>query len=113
MTKLRRWIAGAALWCLTPLHGQNDAAKMASAIDRYYQAIRNDDLEALKKLAASEHINARDPRRATPLMYAAAFGNAGPVKLMLDAGADANARNIQRERADLGGRRLGEIANAD
>ncbi len=81
------------MWCITPVHGQNDVTKTPSASDRYYQAIRNDDLAALKNLAASADINARDQRGATPLMYAAAFGNAGQVKLLLEAGADVNARN--------------------
>jgi ankyrin repeat protein len=38
-------------------------------------------------------IDVRDRRGATPLMHAAAFGNLETLKLLLDAGADVNARN--------------------
>src|SRR4051794_2006632 len=93
MTKIHRLIATAAVCCGTLVHGQNDVTKTPSASDRYYQAIRNDDLAALKSLALSADINARDQRGATPLMYAAAFGNAAQVKLLLKAGAEVNARN--------------------
>ena len=90
--RVHRLIA-AGVWCLASVQGQTDITKTQSLIDRYYQAIRNDDLGALKKLATSADLNARDPRGATPLMYAAAFGNAGQVKFLLEAGADVNARN--------------------
>ncbi|HEY3455602.1 MAG TPA: ankyrin repeat domain-containing protein [Bryobacteraceae bacterium] len=93
MTKLYGLIAATALLCSAPVQGQTAVTKAQSVSDRFYQAIRNDDLAALKELAANGDINARDQRGATPLMYAAAFGNAGQVKLLLDAGADVNARN--------------------
>jgi ankyrin repeat protein len=61
--------------------------------DRFYQAIRNDDLPSLKALMKSQDINTRDRRGATPLMVAAAFGNAEEVRLLLDVGADVNAKD--------------------
>jgi ankyrin repeat protein len=59
-----------------------------------FQAIRNGDLATLRaQLAQGANKNARDRRGSTLLMHAAAFGTADSVKLLLDAGADANARN--------------------
>jgi ankyrin repeat protein len=63
------------------------------ANDRFYQAIRNNDLASLKALINSADLNAGDRRGATPLMYAAAFGSIEELKLLLDAGADLNAKN--------------------
>jgi ankyrin repeat protein len=62
--------------------------------DRLFQAVRNNDLAFLKtKLAKGADVNARGPRGATPLVYAAAYGSREAVKLLLDAGADVNAKN--------------------
>src|SRR5262245_21645695 len=64
-----------------------------SVSDRFYQAIRNDNAGVLKALIGSQDVNAKDSRGATPLMYAAAFGNAKQMKLLLESGADVNAQN--------------------
>src|SRR5262245_30595811 len=64
-----------------------------SVSDRFYQAIRNDNAGDLRALVESQDVNAKDSRGATPLMYAAAFGNAKQMKLLLESGADVNARN--------------------
>jgi ankyrin repeat protein len=61
--------------------------------DRFYQAIRSDDPEALRSLARPETVNIADSRGATPLMYAAVVGSLEAMKLLLAAGADPNARN--------------------
>jgi ankyrin repeat protein len=61
--------------------------------DRFYQAIRNNDLSSLRELLKSGDINVKDKRGAIPLMYVAAFGNAEEMTLLLDAGADVKARN--------------------
>ena len=59
----------------------------------YYDAIRQNDLTALKKMVASGDINLRDSRGSTPLMHAAAIGSPEAMKLLLAAGADVNAKN--------------------
>ena len=69
------------------------AACTAAAADsdaRLFTAIREGDVKFLK-----DHLDlsARDRRGATLLMHAAAFGNLETLKLLLDAGADVNARN--------------------
>jgi len=61
--------------------------------DRYYQAIRNNDLASLRSLVKASEVNAKDPRESTPLMYAAAYGSIDAMRMLLDAGADVNAKN--------------------
>ena len=59
----------------------------------FYLPIRNDDLPALRKLIRDPGPKARDARGNSPLMYAAALGSLESMRLLLDAGADANAAN--------------------
>src|SRR5437868_14474792 len=58
-----------------------------------FQAIRNDRIDILKQFLSKEKIETRDRRGATLLMHSAAYGNLAEMKLLLDAGADVNARN--------------------
>src|SRR5262252_874878 len=82
-------IAVTAIWCMRPAVCPAET----SVSDRFYQAIRNDNAEELRTLVESQNVNAKDSRGATPLMYAAAFGNAQQMKLLLESGADVNAQN--------------------
>ena len=82
-------IAVAAIWCMRPVI----CPAQTSVSDRFYQAIRNDNAAELRALVESQDVNAKDSRGATPLMYAAAFGNAKQMKLLLESGADVNAQN--------------------
>src|ERR1035437_1432308 len=70
---------------------------MASAqttADELIQAIRNNDLASLKaRLAKGAQVDTRDPRGTTLLMHAAAFGSPEAVKLLLERGAQVNAKN--------------------
>ena len=61
--------------------------------DRFYQAIRNNDLVSLRALMKTTGANTKDQRESTPLMYAAAYGSIDAMKLLLDSGADVNAKN--------------------
>jgi ankyrin repeat protein len=69
------------------------AVGAAEPSDALYSAIRNGDRAAVKKLIAAHGINVRDNRGTTSLMYAASFGNADMVRLLLAAKADPNATN--------------------
>jgi ankyrin repeat protein len=82
-------IAVVAMGCIRPAicPGQTPVS------DRFYYAIRNDNAGDLRALIKSRDVNAKDSRGATPLMYAAAFGNARQVKLLLESGAEVNAEN--------------------
>ena len=59
--------------------------------ERFYQAIRNDDLATLRVLVKDVGANAKDPSGQTPLMLAAAFGSVEAVQLLVDGGADVKA----------------------
>jgi ankyrin repeat protein len=60
----------------------------------WYQAIRQNQLADLKSMASSPAaLKVRDARGSTPLMYAAAIGSVEAVKVLLEAGADVNAKN--------------------
>lgn len=61
--------------------------------DRFYQAIRDNDLTAVEAMAKTANVNERDKRAATPLMYAAGFGSIEAMRILLAHGADVNARN--------------------
>jgi uncharacterized protein len=61
--------------------------------DRFYKAIRNDDLVSLHSMATPTSVNTADRHGTTPLMDAAAIGSTEGLKLLLDRGADPNAKN--------------------
>jgi ankyrin repeat protein len=70
------------------------AAFAQDASERFYQAIRNNDLASLRALLKTSDVNAiKDQRESTPLMFAAAYGSIDAMKLLLDAGAGVNAKN--------------------
>lgn len=61
--------------------------------DRFYTAIRENNLPALRTLLKSADVNTRDKRGSTPLMYAAASGSVEAIRAILAAGAKVNATN--------------------
>jgi len=60
---------------------------------RFYQAIRNHSAPELHALIKAGDVAAPDKRGATPLMYAAAYGTLETMALLIEAGADVNAKN--------------------
>ncbi|HEV2686908.1 MAG TPA: ankyrin repeat domain-containing protein, partial [Bryobacteraceae bacterium] len=86
---MRRILSSAV--CLLALVVTGVQAQDAS--ERYYQSIRNNDLAALRVLVKSSDVNIKDQRESTPLMYAAAYGSLDVMKLLIDAGANVNAKN--------------------
>lgn len=66
------------------------AGQTGSPADSIYQAIRNDDLSALKTMARDVATLA-DAQGQTPLMWASAYGSVAAMQTLLAAGADARA----------------------
>jgi ankyrin repeat protein len=61
--------------------------------DRLYDAIRNDNTAEIQKLIKNSGPDTRDRRGTTPLMYAAAAGSFETIKMLVEAGAEVNAKN--------------------
>ena len=77
-------------------------ARGQSTSDDLLQSIRNNDLAALKAQlgkGGAGNVNTGDARGTTLLTHAAAIGSPEAVKLLLDSGADANAKNQLDETA--------------
>src|SRR5438045_2151479 len=66
-------------------------AQSPQGADAFYQAIRSDDLSALRGLIQAHGTNVKDAASQTPLMFAAAFGSRDAVRLLVDSGANINA----------------------
>lgn len=64
----------------------------AQSTDEIFRAIRANELSTLRSLPAAA-VNAKDRLDTTPLHYAALYGNAESVRILLDRGADVKARN--------------------
>jgi ankyrin repeat protein len=63
-----------------------------SSDDRIYQAIRTDDLAAIRALLRDTPVDRVDADGQTPLMLAAAFGSDAAVRLLITSGANARAK---------------------
>jgi ankyrin repeat protein len=70
-----------------------NASSGNDASDRFYQAVRNDDLTTLRALIKDNGANAKDYHGQTPLMFAAAYGSLDAMKLLISSGADVKAEN--------------------
>ena len=74
-------------------------AAMAQEPEKFYSAIRENNLTQLKALlrqnekAQKGSANVADDRGITPLMYAAEIGSLDAMRLLIDGGADVNAQN--------------------
>ena len=79
-------VASVTLVAQTPVPGTSDQT---------YQAIRSGDQARIAAIAGNaSEINAQERRGgATPLMQAAAFGSLDAMRLLLDKGANVNARS--------------------
>lgn len=77
-----------AVLCLVAVSA---SAQTPASPERFYQAIRSNDLSAVRALVMEAGVDGRDAQGQTPLMVAAAFGSADAVRLLLAGGADVRA----------------------
>jgi ankyrin repeat protein len=91
---LKRWIDEGAQWP-DVLANEADVPSPDPLATRLIEAIRQSDREAaFAELAGTPSVvNKRGPEGATPLMYAALYGDVALVAKLLQAGADPNTRN--------------------
>jgi ankyrin repeat protein len=84
----------ALIFSVPAIHGRQTTAPVdAEAI---FRAIRANDLQLLRTLTTTKQAaNATDHLQTTPLHYAALFGSSEALQLLLNAGADPNATNLQ------------------
>jgi ankyrin repeat protein len=68
-----------------------DSSTTAPTAEQVFQAIRSNQLDELKRLTAAGGAKTKDKLLTTPLHYAALYGNAESVRILLDGGADVNA----------------------
>jgi ankyrin repeat protein len=69
-------------------------AQGADQSEAFYSTIRANDLTKLQAMIGQgADVNQADSRGLTPLMYAAAVGSADGMKILIDKGANVNAKN--------------------
>jgi ankyrin repeat protein len=73
------------------LAGQAPEPASAQSAEAMFAAIRANQLDELKRLANAGGATSKDKLQTTPLHYAALYGNAASMKILLDAGADPDA----------------------
>ena len=67
------------------------AAQNGTTDNRWFLAIRTDNLAAVRALIREANVNATDPQGQTPLMLAAAFGSPEAVRVLIAGGANVRA----------------------
>lgn len=93
-----RWTAASVFVVGVVLLGTAQAADPTSTL---IDAARSGDVAAVREVVQANKgvVNKADAKGLTPLMYAAAFGRADVVKLLLQQGADVNALGPDRVNA--------------
>jgi ankyrin repeat protein len=91
---IKAWIDQGAEWP-DDVSGETPRSVPDARAARMMEEIRNGDRQALKKALSQDPkaANLKGPGGSTPLMYAALYGDADSVRLLLKSGADPNLRN--------------------
>jgi ankyrin repeat protein len=86
---IKQWIDEGAEWP-DSVAGDVAPTPVDPAAAALMEAIRLGDRETITAQAAGDAVKQRGPNGATPLMYAALYGDASLVRTLLDRGADPN-----------------------
>jgi ankyrin repeat protein len=91
---LRAWIDQGAEF-RTAIAPEAPPRPIEPKVAAFIAAARSNDRETLEKLIAADPVlvSAKDPAGSTPLHHAAGFGALENLRVLLDNGADVNARN--------------------
>src|SRR5487761_12996 len=91
---IKLWIDQGAKWP-DDLAGESPAAPPDPRAARMMELLREGDHRAFQAMLSEDARTAglKGPGGSTPLMYAALYGDADAVRLLLDSGADPNVRN--------------------
>ncbi len=91
---IKDWIDQGADWP-GALSGERDTTVADPAVLKMMHALRNGDRQNFHRLLgeSANAVNAKGESGWTPLMYAALYGDAETVRLLLDKGAKPNAQN--------------------
>ena len=91
---VKAWIDQGAEWP-DDLSGETPVSPADPKAGRLMEALRSGDRHAFRKMLRQDSTatNRRGPGGSTPLMYAALYGDADSVRLLLNHGADPNIRN--------------------
>jgi ankyrin repeat protein len=91
---LKAWIDQGAEWP-DEASGEAPAAPPNPKVTRIMAALREGNFPAFKKMLKEDPqlASLKGTGGATPLMYAALYGNSDSVRLLLETGADPNIRN--------------------
>jgi ankyrin repeat protein len=91
---IQAWIDEGAKWP-DDVSGEAPLTPVDPRAARIMEALRNGDRKSFQRLLRKDPsaANRKGPGGATPLMYAALYGDASAVRLVLEAGGDPNARN--------------------
>src|SRR4051794_2640215 len=91
---IKTWIDQGADWP-DELSGDRDTTPADPAAIAIRNTLRDGDRQGFTRLVREnpESVNARGADASTPLMYAAIYGDAEAVRLLLEKGANLNAQN--------------------
>ena len=91
---IKAWIDQGAVWP-DAASGETPVPPSDPKVTRLMDLLRGDERAAFRKLLREQPQAAKlkGPGGSTPLMYAALYGDAESVRLLLEAGADLNIRN--------------------
>ena len=72
---------------------QNSALQAPASVEQVFQAIRANDMSSLRQLTSRGAANVKDKLSMSALHYAALYGSPEAVRILLEAGADPDAKN--------------------